>query len=75
MRSLKFIAYILVLLVIIAATSYATICMANTTIYKKIAYNLATNIGDFLGGDNRYCFDIHIHHFLVLNIQISAKSI
>ena len=35
---------------IIAATSYITICMTNTALYKEIAHNLSTNIGDFLGG-------------------------
>lgn len=50
MRSLKFLAYILFYIVIIAITSYVTICMTNTTIYEKIIYNLSTNIGDFLWG-------------------------
>lgn len=50
MRFLKFLAYILFYIVIIAITSYVTICMTNTTIYEKIISNLSNNIGDFLWG-------------------------
>lgn len=50
MRFLKCFAYILAEIAIIAATSYITICMTNTALYKEIAHNLSTNIGDFLGG-------------------------
>lgn len=50
MRFLKCFAYILAEIAIVAATSYITICMTNTALYKEIAHNLSTNIGDFLGG-------------------------
>ena len=44
MRFLKCFAYILAEIAIIAATSYITICMTNTALYKEIAHNLSTNV-------------------------------